>query len=116
MAQHTSWNREVPISIGDIIRVHQKLIEGEDKKERVQIFEGMVIAINGKQDTKSITVRKIGPNFIGVERIWPIASPWIVKVEVKAKGEARRAKLYYTRTQSKRELRKLTQNPEAKAQ
>jgi|SRR3989338_2254425 len=101
---------ETKFKIGDIIRVHQKLIETDDtgkQKERVQIFEGTLIAINGKETNKSITVRKIGANYVGVERIWPLASPWIKKIEVKTSGQARRSKLYYTREQSAKELRKL---------
>lgn len=105
MAQHTIWNNQTPFSVGDTVRVHQKLLEGAEKKERIQIFEGMVIAIHGKEENKSFTVRKIGPNYVGVERIWPVSSPWISKLEVKTQGKVRRAKLYYTRTQSKRQLR-----------
>lgn len=102
----------VKISIGDTIRVHQKLVEGEgkDRKERTQIFEGMLIAIKGKNENKSITVRKIGANLIGVERIWPLISPWISKIEVKTPGKVRRAKLYYTREQTRKQLRKIKQH------
>ena len=111
MALQTTWNHQTQFSVGDIISVHQRLIEGEgkDKKERTQIFEGMLIAISGKQENKSITVRKIGANLIGVERIWPLVSPWITKIEVKSHGKVRRAKLYYTREQSRKQLRKITQ-------
>lgn len=81
---------------GDLIRVHQKIIEGE--KERVQVFEGTVLAIKGEGNRKTFTVRKVIDG-IGVERIWPISSPLLEKVVVKAhpKKPPRRAKLYYLR-------------------
>lgn len=106
-------HKDCHFKIGDIIRVHQKLIETDSSgksKERFQIFEGTLIAINGKDTNKTITVRKIGANYVGVERIWPIQSPWIDKIELKTKGSPRRAKLYYTRNQSSKELRKLTKS------
>lgn len=80
--------------IGDTVRVHVKVIEGE--KERVQVFEGTVIARKGKKVTETFTVRKISYN-VGVERIFPVNSPNIAKVEVMRKGKVRRAKLYYLR-------------------
>ena len=80
--------------IGDTVRVHVKVIEGE--KERVQVFEGAVIARKGKKVTETFTVRKISYN-VGVERIFPVNSPNIAKVEVMRKGKVRRAKLYYLR-------------------
>lgn len=118
MAFSTTWlNPQQPdqptrFSIGDTIQVHQKIIEGEgkDQKIRYQIFEGMLIAIKGKGSNKSITVRKISSNQIGVERIWPLSSPWITKINLKSKGKVRRAKLYYTRKQSRKQLRKITQS------
>lgn len=81
---------------GDIVRVHQKI--KEEEKTRIQVFEGMVLAIRGRGENKSFTVRKVVGN-IGVERIWPISSPNIDKVEVKAhsKTRVRRAKLYHVR-------------------
>jgi len=106
MAQHALWNNQIKISSGDTVKVHQRILEGE--KERVQIFEGMVIAIRGEGNSKSITVRKIGPNYVGVERIWPLNSPWIKQIEVSNTGKVRRAKLYYTRNQTRRQLRKIT--------
>lgn len=117
MALYATWtnpnnvDESVNFSVGDTIRVHQVLVEGDgkDQKERTQVFEGMVIAIKGKGDNKSVTVRKIGANLIGVERIWPLLSPAIRKVEKKSEGFVKRAKLYYTRDKSRRELRKITQ-------
>ena len=80
--------------IGDTVRVHVKVIEGE--KERVQVFEGVVIARKGKKVSETFTVRKISYG-VGVERVFPINSPNIAKVDVVRKGKVRRAKLYYLR-------------------
>jgi large subunit ribosomal protein L19 len=79
---------------GDMVRVHVRIKEGE--KERVQVFEGNVIAIKGGGASESFTVRKIS-NGVGVERIFPLHSPRIAQVEVVAFGRVRRAKLYYLR-------------------
>lgn len=86
----------IQFSPGDIIRVHQKISEGE--KTRIQVFEGVVLKIRGREENKSFTVRKMVGD-IGVERIWPVSSPNIEKVEVKEhpKKRIRRAKLYYLR-------------------
>lgn len=83
------------ISVGDSVRVHQEIAEGG--KTRVQIFEGIVIAIKNRDLNKSFTVRKIGANNIGVEKIFPVAMPSIKKIEVKRQGDVRRSKLYYLR-------------------
>lgn len=80
--------------IGDTVKVHVKVIEGE--KERVQVFEGLVIARKGKKVSETFTVRKISYS-VGVERVFPVNSPNIAKVEVVRKGKVRRAKLYYLR-------------------
>lgn len=81
---------------GDTIRVYQKLTEGE--KTRLQAFEGIVLQIRGRGENKSFTVRKMVGD-VAVERIWPINSPNVEKVIVKAhsKNRIRRAKLYYLR-------------------
>lgn len=86
---------ETTFSVGDTVVVSQKIIEGD--KTRLQPFEGIVIAIRGREENKTFTVRKVATGGIGVERIWPLASPWITKIKVKKKGKARRAKLYYLR-------------------
>jgi large subunit ribosomal protein L19 len=80
---------------GDTIRIHYKIIEGE--KTRIQPYEGIVIAMKGKGQSKTFTVRRIGADGIGVERIFPLHSPNISKIEIKRKGKVRRAKLYYLR-------------------
>lgn len=92
--------------IGDIVRVHQKI--QEEGKTRTQIFEGMVIAIRGEGGNKSFTVRRIGTGGIGIERIFPLYSPLIERVEVKAKGAVRRAKLYYLREKTSHEVAEIT--------
>ncbi len=79
---------------GDTIKVHVKIKEGD--KERIQIYEGVVIAQNGTGLSESITVRKISFGH-GVERIFPLHAPVIDKIEVARTGKVRRAKLYYLR-------------------
>src|SRR5262245_9367840 len=82
---------------GDTVRVHVKVKEGE--KERIQIYEGVVIRRKGHAGEASFTVRKISYG-IGVERIFPTHSPMIDKIEIAARGKVRRAKLYYLRNLS----------------
>lgn len=94
MAQYLDI-QDKKVSIGDTIAVHQNIVEGG--KTRVQIFEGIVIAIQNREENKSFTVRKIATNSIGVEKIFPVLLPSIVKVDVKRKGAVRRSKLYYLR-------------------
>lgn len=79
---------------GDTVRVHVKVIEGE--RERIQVFEGVVLRRSGGGLTETFTVRKISQG-IGVERIFPVHSPRIEKIEVTRKGKVRRARLYYLR-------------------
>lgn len=85
---------------GDIIRVHQKIKEGD--KSRIQVFEGVVLGIRGRGENKMFTVKKMVGD-VSVERIWPIKSPNIEKVEIKAhsKKKIRRAKLNYLKTPKK---------------
>ena len=81
---------------GDIVRVHQKIKEGD--KERIQIYEGVVIARkHGKGISSTITVRKV-VDAVGVERIFPVHSPSLEKIEVVKSSKVRRSKLYYLRT------------------
>jgi len=80
---------------GDTVRVHVRLKEG-DNKERIQPYEGVVVARNGKQASASFTVRRISFG-IGVERIFPLHSPMISVIEVVRRAKVRRAKLYYIR-------------------
>ncbi|HET7451220.1 MAG TPA: 50S ribosomal protein L19 [Thermoanaerobaculia bacterium] len=81
-------------SPGDTVRVHVKVKEGE--KERIQVFAGVVIARRGGGSRETFTVRKISGG-VGVERVFPLHSPMIERVEVDRRGDVRRAKLYYLR-------------------
>ncbi len=80
--------------IGDTVRVHVKVVEGE--KERVQVFEGVVISRKGGRNSETFTVRKVSYG-VGVERIFPVHSPAVSRVDVIRQGKVRRAKLYYLR-------------------
>lgn len=116
--------------VGDTVDVHYHLIEKEkvagkakrevkeETRERIQIFEGIVIKIKGEGLNKSFTVRRIGIGAIGIERIFPLNSPWIKKISVKKLGKVRRAKLYYLRGKIGRAAEKLKEQekPETKAQ
>ena len=79
---------------GDTVRVHVRVVEGE--KERVQIFEGIVIGFKGSGNSRTFTVRKVSGG-IGVERIFPLHSPMISTIEISRRGRVRRAKLNYLR-------------------
>jgi len=79
---------------GDTVAVHVRVVEG--KKERIQVFQGVVISIRGGGGRKTFMVRKIS-NGVGVERALPSHSPSIATVEIKCRGRVRRAKLYYLR-------------------
>ena len=100
--------------VGDTVKVHFKIIEG--KTERVQIYEGLVIAMKNAKIGKSFTVRKISYG-VGVERVFPFYSPRIVKVEVVRPGRVRRAKLYYIREKigKKAKIKELITKKRAKA-
>jgi len=88
--------KELPdFNVGDTVKVHLKVVEGG--KERIQIFQGVVISKRGSGLGKTFTVRKIASNGIGVERIFPYSCPSIEKVEIVRRGKVRRAKIYYLR-------------------
>jgi large subunit ribosomal protein L19 len=89
--------RTINFEIGDTVKVHYRIVEGD--KERIQIFEGIVIAIDNKGINKTFTVRKISFE-VGVERVFPFHSPRIAKIEVARKSKIRRAKLYFLRERS----------------
>lgn len=80
---------------GDTVKVHVRVVEGE--RERIQIFEGIVIRRRGSRLSETFTVRKMSFG-VGVERTLPVHSPIIAKVEIVSRGDVRRAKLYYLRT------------------
>ncbi len=87
---------------GDTVRVHAKVVEGE--RERIQVFEGVVIRRRNAGSSSNFTVRRV-THEIGVERTFPIYSPRLDKVEVVRKGKVRRAKLYYLRGRTGRAAR-----------
>jgi large subunit ribosomal protein L19 len=79
---------------GDTVAVSYRIVEGD--KQRIQIYKGDVIKMNGEQATKTFTVRKISSG-VGVERIFPLTSPNVTEIKVLKRGKVRRAKLYYLR-------------------
>ncbi len=87
--------KDQQIAVGDTVRVHQEVVEAG--KKRVQVFEGVVIAIKNRGLGQTFTVRKIATGGIGVEKIMPVNMPAIQKIEVKRKGNVHRAKLYFLR-------------------
>lgn len=90
-----SQKKEIPpFNVGDTVKIHLKIVEGD--KERIQVFEGVVIGRKGGGPRETFTVRKVSYG-VGVERILPLHSPMIQKIEVIKKGDVRRAKLYYLR-------------------
>ena len=104
--------KDIPqFTVGDTVDVHTRIIEGE--KERIQVFSGTVIMKKGKGMNETFTVRRIVNNE-GVERIFPLHSPFISKVVVKRGGETRRAKLFYLRDRVGKAV-KLTETKRTKA-
>lgn len=95
LVEQTLINDDVaPFTAGDTVNVHYRVREGE--KERIQQYEGVVLSERGSGPNKTFTVRKISSN-VGVERIFPLNSPFIAKIEVKRKGKVRRSKLFFLR-------------------
>lgn len=88
--------------VGDTVRVHVKIKEGD--KERIQAYSGTVIARNGGGANETFTVRRISYGE-GVERVFPVHSPYVTKVEIERRGAARRAKLYYLRKLTSKQSR-----------
>lgn len=97
------YKKELPnFSVGDTVRVHVKVVEGD--KERIQPYEGIIIGRRGSSIRETFTVRKVSFG-IGVERIFPVYSPTIDKIEVLKRGDTRRAKLYYLRDKKGRDAK-----------
>ncbi len=95
VAKQLKSKKDIPdFSIGDTVNVHVRIIEGD--KERVQVYQGVLIARKGRGVNETITVRRIVANE-GVERVFPLHSPRISQLEVVRRGDARRAKLFYLR-------------------
>lgn len=82
------------LEIGDLLRIHLKVTEGA--RERIQVFEGYLIGMNGGSARETITVRRVSYG-VGIERVFPLHSPRISKIEKMRSGKVRRAKLYYLR-------------------
>lgn len=95
--QENMHRRDVELRSGDRVRVHVRILEGD--KERIQVFEGVVIGIHGGGSRASFTVRKVSYG-VGVERVFCLHSPSLDKIEVVSSGRVRRAKLYYLRERS----------------
>ncbi|WP_176466195.1 50S ribosomal protein L19 [Aliifodinibius salipaludis] len=96
LAEQTLINDEYPeFKTGDTVVVHYRVREGD--KERIQKFEGLVISRRGTGANQTFMVRKISAGNIGVERIFPLHSPFVAKIELKRQGDIKRSKLYYLR-------------------
>src|ERR687895_2379656 len=95
---------------GDTVKVHVRVVEGE--RERIQVFEGIVIRRRGSQLSETFTARKISFG-VGVERTFPVHSPMIAKIEVVTRGHVRRAKLYYLRSRVGRKATKIKERRQA---
>lgn len=95
LVEATQFRDDVPdFQPGDTVNVHLRVVEGE--KERIQQFEGVVLSLDGSGAGRTFTVRKISGG-VGVERIFPLHSPRVAKIEVKRHGRVRRSKLYFLR-------------------
>jgi large subunit ribosomal protein L19 len=106
LVEATQVKSDIPeFRSGDTINVHVRVIEGD--KERIQQFQGVVISRRGSSVRETITVRKISDG-VGVERIFPIHSPRIAKIERVKEGHVRRAKLYYLRALAAKAVRQKT--------
>jgi large subunit ribosomal protein L19 len=91
-----------PFRAGDTVRVHVRIREGD--KERIQVFEGVVISRRGGGRSATFTVRKVSYG-VGVERVFPVESPTVTRIEIKRRGHVRRARLYYLRELSGKKAR-----------
>ena len=106
MVDATQMKSDIPaFSPGDIVNVHVRVVEGD--KERIQQFQGVVLGRHGSGMSATFTVRKISDG-VGVERIFPLHSPRIAKVEKVKEGVVRRAKLYYLRELAGKAIRQKT--------
>lgn len=103
------------VGVGDRVRIVQKVFEGG--KERKQTFIGTVIKIKGESDNKTVTVRRIGENKVGIEKIFTLNNPFIEDIVVTKEGlkGSRRAKLYYIRKKSKKEIEEIYSRVKKKA-
>ena len=126
LAEQTIVKDEYPeFKTGDTVNVHYRVREGD--KERIQKFEGLVISRRGSGANQTFMVRKVSAGNIGVERIFPLYSPFIAKIELKKQGDIKRSKLFYLRErrgksarikekdQNAERVRELNRQAEAKA-
>lgn len=121
LAEQSLITDDIPeFEAGDTVNIHYRVREGE--KERIQQYEGIVISRRGSGANKTFIVRKISAGNIGVERVFPLYSPFIAKIEVKKRGDVRRSKLFYLRDLRGKAARikekdgRTTQRPAAAAQ
>src|SRR6516162_8974040 len=113
LVEQSSMKPEVPkFEIGDTVDVHVRILEGE--KERIQIFNGVVIAKSGTKTREMVVVRRIVQGE-GVERVFPVHSPRVADIVVKRSGRVRRAKLYYLRDRSGKAVRLKERYPTSRA-
>ena len=95
LISESSMKKEAPaVNVGDTVKVHVKIREGE--RERIQVFEGTIIARKGSGVSETFTVRRVSYG-VGIERVFPVNSPNVAKVELVRTGKVRRSKLYYLR-------------------
>lgn len=111
MANHAK-HKDTEFKVGDVVKVYQHVRE-DSEKSRVQQFEGIVIAIKASGDP-TFTVRKIASGGIGVEKIFPLNTPTLERVEIKKAGSVRRAKLYYLRDRMGKSAIKVREKKEQK--
>jgi large subunit ribosomal protein L19 len=102
MTKTTSESAKLGFKVGDTVKVSVRIYEGD--KERIQAFAGTVIAIKGRGETKTFTVRRISHG-VGVERVFPVKSPHLAKIEVESSALVRRSKLYYLRNRTGKNTR-----------
>ena len=110
--KHALKKRPLRFEIGDVVDVHVRIVEGD--KERVQVFNGTVIARRGRGTGETFTVRRIVQGE-GVERIFPVHSPRLAKVAVKRRSKVRRAKLYFLRERTGKGVRLAERRPRKRA-
>ena len=102
----TATHKGSSFGVGDIVDLYQTIVELGKEKTRTQVFQGTVIKIKGRDMGKTITLRRIGAQNVGIELIMPLASPLLEKIEVVREGKrgVRQSKLYYIRHKSKKEI------------
>jgi large subunit ribosomal protein L19 len=106
LVEATQLKTDIPnFKAGDTLNVHVRVIEGD--KERIQQFQGVVLGRHGSGMSATFTVRKVSDG-VGVERIFPLHSPRVSKIEVVKEGKVRRAKLYYIRKLAAKQIRQKT--------